>query len=71
MNVYVSNLVSISSNERVVLIVKDIAYLCQVAVQVKQSNMPACIWDMKKFEVKFSDMRDLYQRWKVSEILVS
>ena len=59
------------SNERFFLIVKDIAYLCQVAVQVKQSNMPACIWDMKKFELKFSDMRDLYQRWKVSEILVS
>ena len=70
MNVYVE-FSFVHSHQRSFVIVKDIAHLCQVAVQVKRDDMPASIWDMKKFESNLGDMRDLYERWKRSETLVS
>ncbi len=47
--------------------VKTINNLCEVAIQVKQKDSTVQIWDIEKFEYKFNEMKEIYQKWKTSE----
>jgi hypothetical protein len=49
------------------LIFKSIDNLCEVAIQVKQGISTPQIWDVEKFEFKFSNMREIFNQWKMSE----
>ena len=41
--------------------------LCELAVQVKQGISSPQIWNIEKFELKLNHMKDIYNKWKISE----
>ena len=41
--------------------------ICAPAVQVNRRGLTPQIWNTEKFEYNLSEMRKIYQRWKISE----
>jgi hypothetical protein len=53
-------------NERIVNL-KNQINLCEIGVQVKYEDLPSELWNREKFEWKLSEIKEIYNQWKISD----